>query len=169
MAVPPRPVDSFANAQATMTSTPRPTCMSMCSTQSVSTHRTKHRSGAPDDEARAAIVARLEPFIQQRVASTMASPAAQQRIQQRLLEERARLEAKVTAQIDAERQALLERRRQEQQQEQQQQQQQQEQEQEEAPLDLDRILEANRRKLEEARTRKGSGIVQNQVPTKKRP
>lgn len=115
----------------------------------------QHRSGAPDDETRAAIVARLEPHIQERVAAAMASDAVQQRIQRRLLEERARLEARVTAQIDAERQALLEQRRRERQ---------QHRPQEPAPpLDLDRILEENRRKLEEARGRGGGGVVQAQV------
>lgn len=86
----------------------------------------------------------------------MASQDGQQRVQRRLLEERARLEAKVTAQIDAERLALVERRRQEQHKAQP--------DDAPAPLDLDAILEENRRKLEEARGRSGSGVAQTQVP-----
>ncbi len=108
-------------------------------------HSLKNRSGRADDETRAAILARLEPIIQQRVTEAMASEATQKRIQRRLLDERARLEAKVTAQIDAERRALLERRRQESALLKAQSQQQ--------ALDLDRILEENKRKLEEARQR----------------
>ena len=84
----------------------------------------------------------------------MASEAVQQRVQRRLMEERARMEAKVTAQIDAERQALLERRREERRTAQPQE--------APAPLDVDRILEENRRKLEEARGRGGGrGVAES--------